>query len=252
MGQLEDKVAVVTGSGSGIGKATALALAREGARVVVAEIDRESGEETVQTIVRQGGQAIFVKTDVTREADAESLVKAAVETYGRLDSAVNNAGIDGLAGPTAECTRENFERILSVNLTGVFLGMKSQIPQMIAQGGGSIVNVASTMGVVAHHVIPAYVASKHAVVGLTKSTALGTVREGVRVNAVCPGNTHTPITEAMAKNAPEDLRGLITMTPAGRLAEPEEIANAILWLCSDASSYCTGHALLVDGGYSIQ
>ena len=252
MGQLEDKVAVVTGSGSGIGKATALALAREGARVVVAEIDRESGEETVQTIVRQGGQAIFVKTDVTREADAESLVKAAVETYGRLDSAVNNAGIDGLAGPTAECTRENFERILSVNLMGVFLGMKSQIPQMIAQGGGSIVNVASTMGVVAHHEIPAYVASKHAVIGLTKSTALGTVREGVRINAVCPGNTDTPIIQAMQKDEPESFRGLMGMTPAGRLAEPEEIANAILWLCSDASSYCTGHALLVDGGYSIQ
>ncbi|MBW2268502.1 MAG: glucose 1-dehydrogenase [Deltaproteobacteria bacterium] len=252
MGQLEDKVAVVTGSGSGIGKATALALAREGARVIVAEINRESGEETVRVIGRQGGHAIFVKTDVTREADAVSLVKAAVETYGRLDSAVNNAGIDGPAALTAEWTREDFERVLSVNLLGVFLGMKSQIPQMIAQGGGTIVNVASTMGVVAHPAIPAYVASKHAVVGLTKSTALGTVREGVRVNAVCPGNTNTPIMKAMEKHEPENFRDLMSATPAGRLAEPGEIANAIIWLCSDASSYCTGHALLVDGGYSIQ
>ena len=252
MGQLEDKVAVVTGSGSGIGEATALALAREGARVIVAEIDRESGEEMVRAIGQRGGQALFVKTDVTSEGDARALVQAAVETYGRLDCAVNNAGIEGVTARTAECTRENFERVLSVNLMGVFLGMKSQIPQMIAQGGGSIVNVASTMGVVAHPDVPAYVASKHAVVGLTKSTALGTVRDGVRVNAVCPGNTNTPLVKFWSEREPESYRELMSLTPAGRLAEPEEIADAIIWLCSDASSYCTGHALVVDGCYSIQ
>jgi NAD(P)-dependent dehydrogenase (short-subunit alcohol dehydrogenase family) len=252
MGQLEGKVVAVTGSGSGIGEAAALALALEGARVIVAEIDPASGEETVRAIGQRGGQAIFVKTDVTREADAEALVKAAVETYGRLDCAVNNAGIEGLTAPTAECTTENFERVLSINLMGVFLGMKKQIPQMIAQGGGAIVNVASTMGVVAHQDVPAYVASKHAVVGLTKSTALGVVRDGVRVNAVCPGNTNTPLIRAWSEREPESYEGLLEMTPAGRLAEPKEIAHAIVWLCSDVSSYCTGHALVIDGGYTIQ
>jgi len=252
MRRLEGKVAAVTGSGSGIGAAAALALALEGARVIVAEIDTPSGEETVRTIGEQGGQAIFVRTDVTQEADAEALVKAAVEIYGRLDCAVNNAGIEGLTAPTAECTRENFERVFSINVMGVFLGMKNQIPQMISQGGGAIVNVASTMGVVAHQDVPAYVASKHAVIGLTKSTALGTVRDAVRVNAVCPGNTNTPLIRAWSEREPESYKGLLEMTPAGRLAEPREIADAIVWLCSDASSYCTGHALVVDGGYTIQ
>ncbi len=228
MGQLEDKVIAVTGSGSGIGEATALALAREGAKVLVAEIDSASGQETVRAIGQAGGEAIFVETDVTREPDAEALVKAAVESYGRLDCAVNNAGIEGLTARTPDCTRENFERVLSINVMGVFLGMKYQIPQMISQGGGAIVNLASTMGLVGHPDVPAYVASKHAVIGLTKSTALGTVREGVRVNAVCPGNTNTAIMESMKKHEPESFRGLMSMTPAGRLAEPEEIANAII------------------------
>ena len=252
MGQLEGKVAAVTGSGSGIGEAVAMALAREGARVIVAEINPESGQATVEEIGRQGGEATFVKTDVTREADAEALVKAAVSTYGRLDCAVNNAGIEGESAFTADCTPENFERVLSINLMGVFLGLRHQIPQMLSQGGGSIVNVASTMGLVATPDVPAYVASKHAVIGLTKSTALGTVQEGVRVNAVCPGNTDTPLIKAWAGRNPEGYEWLMGMTPAGRFAEPQEIANAVVWLCSDASSYCTGHALVVDGGYTIQ
>ncbi|MBW1886081.1 MAG: glucose 1-dehydrogenase [Deltaproteobacteria bacterium] len=252
MGQLEDKVIAVTGSGSGIGEATALALAREGAKVLVAEIDSASGQETVRAIGQAGGEAIFVETDVTREPDAEALVKAAVESYGRLDCAVNNAGIEGLTARTADCTRENFERVLSINVMGVFLGMKYQIPQMISQGGGAIVNLASTMGLVGHPDVPAYVASKHAVIGLTKSTALGTVRDGVRVNALCPGNTDTALISAWAEREPEDYKFLMGLTPAGRLAEPAEIAEGVIWLCSDASSYCTGHALVIDGGYTIQ
>ncbi|MBW2271081.1 MAG: SDR family oxidoreductase [Deltaproteobacteria bacterium] len=252
MGQLEGKIVVVTGSGSGIGKATALALAQEGAKVLVAEIDPPSGEETVRAIGQQGGEAVFVKTDVTREADAQALVKAAVATYGRLDCAVNNAGIEGDTARTAECTTENFERVLSINVMGVFLGMKYQIPQMASQGGGAIVNVASTMGVVAHPDVPAYVASKHAVIGLTKSTALGAVQEGIRVNAVCPGNTNTQLIRKWGEREPEAYAQLMGMTPVGRLAEPQEIANAIVWLCSEASSYCTGHALLIDGGFTSQ
>ncbi|MAG33834.1 MAG: short chain dehydrogenase [Deltaproteobacteria bacterium] len=252
MGQLEGKIAAITGSGSGIGAACALALAREGAKVLVADIDSASGQETVQAVTELGGEALFVETDVTREADAERLVKTAVETYGRLDCAVNNAGIRGETARTADCSVANFENVLSINVMGVFLGMKYQIPQMISQGGGSIVSMASTMGVVGHPDCPAYVASKHAVIGLTKSTALGVVRDGVRANTVCPGNTNTPLIRSWAENAPTDFELLLAMTPAGRLAEPNEIAEAVVWLCSDASSYCTGHALVVDGAYAIQ
>ena len=252
MGRLDGKVALVTGAASGIGRATALAFAREGAKVVIADIAVREGPETVRMIQKAGGEAIFVKADVSQEADVDALVKETVERYGRLDCAVNNAGIDGDAALTADCSKQNWDRVIATNLTGVFLGMKYQIPQMLKQGGGAIVNTASTMGLVAHENIPAYVASKHGVVGLTKATALEYVRNNIRVNAICPGNTRTAVLDHVMKDMPEIYQTLMAATPIGRLAEPDEIANAIVWLCSDAASYCTGHALVVDGCYSIQ
>jgi NAD(P)-dependent dehydrogenase (short-subunit alcohol dehydrogenase family) len=252
MGRLDGKIGLVTGASSGIGRATALAFAREGAKVVVADIMVKEGEETVGMVQKSRGEAIFVKADVSQEADVEMMVKKTVERYGRLDCAVNNAGIDGDTALTADCTKQNWDRVIGINLTGVFLGMKYQIPQMLKQGGGAIVNTASTMGLVAHQNVPAYVASKHGVVGLTKSTALGYVKNNIRVNAICPGNTRTAILDRVMKDMPEIFQALMAVTPIGRLAEPDEIANAIVWLCSDAASYCTGHALVVDGCYSIQ
>ena len=252
MGRLDGKVALVTGAASGIGRATALAFAREGAKVVIADIAVREGPETVRMIQKAGGEAIFVKADVSQEAEVDALVKETVERYGRLDCAVNNAGIDGDAALTADCSKQNWDRVIATNLTGVFLGMKYQIPQMLKQGGGAIVNTASTMGLVAHENIPAYVASKHGVVGLTKATALEYVRNNIRVNAICPGNTRTAVLDHVMKDMPEIYQTLMAATPIGRLAEPDEIAKAIVWLCSDAASYCTGHALVVDGCYSIQ
>lgn len=252
MGLVDGKIALVTGAGSGIGRASALVFAKEGAKVMVADMMVESGEETVKMIKESGGTASFIKADVSQESEVHMMVAKTVETYGRLDCAVNNAGIDGDTALTADCTKDNWDRVIGINLSGVFLGLKYQIPQMQKQGGGAIVNIASTMGIVAHQNVPAYVASKHGVVGLTKSTALGYVKENIRVNAVCPGNTRTAILDHVMKEMPEIYETLMAATPIGRLAEPEEIANAIVWLCSDAASYTTGHAMVVDGCYSIQ
>lgn len=251
-GLVAGKVALVTGAGSGIGRAIALGMAKEGARVVVADIMEKSGQATVREIKDAGGDAVFARADVSQESDARMLVDKAVEIWGRLDCAVNNAGIDGDTAMTADCTRENWDRVIGINLTGVFLGMKYQIPQMLKQGSGAIVNTASTMGIVAHQNVPAYVASKHGVIGLTKSTALGYVKENIRVNAICPGNTRTAILDHVMKERPEIYERLMAATPIGRLAEPEEIANAVVWLCSDLASFVTGHAMVVDGCYSIQ
>ncbi len=252
MGLVDGKVALVTGAGSGIGRAAALVFAKEGAKVVVADIMAEGGEETVRLIKEAGGEAVFTQADISQESVAQMLVNKSVEAYGRLDCAVNNAGIDGDTAPTADCTKDNWDRVIGINLTGVFMGLKYQIPQMQKQGGGAIVNIASTMGIVAHQNVPAYVASKHGVVGLTKATALGYVKDNIRVNAVCPGNTRTAILDHVMKEMPEIYEALMAATPIGRLAEPKEIANAIVWLCSDAASYTTGHAMVVDGCYSIQ
>ncbi len=251
-GKFEEKVALVTGGGSGIGRATAVAFAREKAKVIVTDISVDSGEETILMIKESGGDATFIRADVTQESEVEELINKTIEIYGRLDCAHNNAGIPGQSTPLADCTLEDWDAVMNLNLRGTFLCLKYEIIQMLKQGGGAIVNTSSTMGVVAHAHAPAYVASKHAILGLTKSAALSYVQNNIRVNAVCPGNTETPIFDHLRENMPEVFEGLLAAMPIGRLAQPDEIANAVIWLCSDEASYCNGHAMVVDGCYTIQ
>ncbi len=249
---LKEKVALVTGGGSGIGRASALAFAREGARVVVADVAVEGGEETVGLIKKAGGEALFVRADVTQSAEVEAMVQRAVSAYGRLDCAFNNAGIEGTPAPTAECSEENWERVLAVNLKGVWLCMKHEIPRMLRQGGGAIVNTASVAGLVGFQNMPAYVASKHGVAGLTKTAALEYARQGIRVNAVCPGVIRTPMIERFMGKGGQTEEELSALEPVGRLGAPQEVAEAVVWLCSDAASFVTGHTLVVDGGLVAQ
>ncbi len=251
-GRLDNKIALVTGAGSGIGRATALVFAREGAKVVVADIVVEGGQETVQQIEAAGGEAIFVKADVSQAADVEALVTQTVETYGRLDCAFNNAGIEGGVKPTIDCTEEEFDRTIAVNLTGVWLCMKYELQQMLSQGGGAIVNTASVAGLVGFPGLPDYVASKHGVVGLTKTAALEYAKSGIRVNAVCPGVIQTPMVERGAQLSPGFDELAVSMEPVGRFGQPSEIGEAAVWLCSDAASFVTGHPMVVDGGLVAQ
>ena len=251
-GLVEEKVALVTGSGSGIGRQSALAFAREGAKVVVSDVVVEGGEETVRLIQSAGGQAVFVQADVSQAAEVEALINAAVETYGRLDCAHNNAGIAGRSQSTVDCTEENWERIIAINLTGVWLCMKAEIPHMLAQGKGAIVNTASDAGLIGVPRAGAYVASKHGVVGLTKTAALEYAKAGIRVNAVCPGPIDTPMLQSVGQRRPRVVEKMAAAQPGGRLGQPEEIAEAVVWLCSDAASFVTGHPMPVDGGYMAQ
>jgi len=248
-GVLAGKVALVTGGASGIGRATALAMAREGARVVVADVAEAGGAETVQRIVAAGGQAVFQRADVAEPANVEALVRCAVETYGRLDCAFNNAGIEGVVAAPHEYPDDVFDRVIAVNLKGVWLCLKAEVRQMLAQGGGAIVNTASAAGLVGAPTISAYDASKHGVVGLTKSFALAYARQGIRVNAVCPGIIRTPMVErSFLARDPNAVARLEASEPVGRMGTPEEVAEAVVWLCSDAASFVTGVALPVDGG----
>lgn len=250
--RLEGKVALVTGGGSGIGQATALIFAREGAKVVVADITVAGGEETVRQIQATGGQATFVKTDVSQAAEVEALVNKTVETYGQLDCAFNNAGIEGAAKLTTECTEEEFDRTIAVNVTGVWLCMKYEIQHMLSHGGGSIVNTASAAGLIGIPSAPDYVASKHAVVGLTKTAALEYAKSGIRVNAVCPGAVDTPMIARSARAIPGFDEIAVSMEPVGRFGQSSEIGEAVAWLCSDAASFVTGIPMSVDGGMVAQ
>jgi NAD(P)-dependent dehydrogenase (short-subunit alcohol dehydrogenase family) len=251
-GWFTGKVALVTGAGSGIGRASALTFAREGARVVVADVVVEGGEETVNLIRNTGGEAVFVKADVSQAAEVEALINAAVVTYGRLDCAHNNAGIAGKALTLADDTEENWDRIMAINLKGVWLCMKYEIPQMLKQGGGAIVNTASDAGLIGVRRGGAYVASKHGVVGLTKTAALEYAKAGIRVNAVCPGPIDTPMLQRGASRRPQIIERMVAAQPGGRLGQPEEIAEAAVWLCSDEASFVTGLPMPVDGGYMAQ
>ncbi len=252
-GTLDGKVALVTGGSTGIGKASALAFAREGARVVVGDTNAEEGKRTVDEIVGSSGEAMFVRTDVSSSADVENLIRQATEAYGRLDCAFNNAGIIGsIATPSHEYSEEDWDRVIAVNLKGVWLCMKHEIPQMLQQGGGVIVNTSSIWGLVGANGYSAYVASKHAVAGLTKTAALEYIGSGIRINAVNPGPIETAITQSIFKAVPEMQEQIITTTPIGRMGEPREVAEVVVWLCSEASSYVVVHTLLVDGGFVAQ
>jgi NAD(P)-dependent dehydrogenase (short-subunit alcohol dehydrogenase family) len=245
------KVAVVTGAGSGIGRASALAFAREGAAVVVSDI-AESGEETVDTIRVAGGEATFVRCDVSVAEDVEALLVETIARYGRLDAAHNNAGVTTQQLRAAEVPVEDFDRTMAVNLRGVWLCMQHEIPRMLDSGGGAIVNAGSTAAVVGLPKFGPYTGSKHGVVGLTKSAALDYASQGIRVNVVSPGATRTPMMLAAMAENPEREAFVRSGIPMGRMAEPEEVAEAAVWLCSDRASFITGQVLQVDGGISAQ
>lgn len=252
MDEWSDKVALVTGGGSGIGRATALAFAQRGARVVVADLDEPGGEQTAAQIRERGGSALFVRTDVANNGDVAGLIAAALAAYGRLDCAFNNAGIDGGYAPTAAASEEDFDRTIAVNLKGVWLCMKHELLHMHAVGRGSIVNCASIFGLVGFAQVGAYVASKHGVVGLTRTAALEYAALGVRVNAICPGVIRTAMVERATRGRADVQAQLIAPQPIGRMGTPEEVAAAVLFLCSDAASLITGQALAADGGWVAQ
>jgi len=211
----------------------------------------EGGEETVREIKETGGNAIFVRADVSRTAEVEAMIEKTIRVYGRLDYAHNHVGILGVTGPTADCTEENWDRTININLKGTWLCMKHEIPQMLKQGGGAIVNTSSEAGLVGGPGSPAYTASKHGVVGLTKAAALEYAKAGIRINTVCPGVIRTSAFEEYSAALPQLAQTVLAMNPMGRLGEPEEVAEAVVWLCSDAASYITGHALVIDGGLKV-
>ena len=250
-GLFEGKAALVTGAGGGIGRATALAFAREGARVLVSDIDGGGDDETARLVADAGGTAVHFACDVTQPAEVEALVAAATDAFGRLDCAHNNAGIEGVYGRTADCDEENFDRTCAVNLKGVYLCLKAELSRMRDSGqGGAIVNTASVAGVEGAKNLPAYVASKHGVMGLTRTAALEYATRGIRVNAVCPGPIRTRMLEAIMEENPRMEPAMIAAVPMRRLGAPEEIAEAVVWLCSDRASYVTGQGLVVDGGFT--
>ncbi|MFB3813523.1 MAG: SDR family oxidoreductase [Terriglobales bacterium] len=245
---LPGKVAFVTGASSGIGRASALLFAKEGAKVVVADVNVQGGQETVAQIKANGGEALFAKTDVSSEAEVKAAIERTVAAYGCLDCAHNNAAILGPV-PTRlmDLTEERWDRVLNINLKGVWLCMKYQIAQMLKQGGGAIVNTSSSLGLRGGPGAGAYSASKHGVLGLTKAAALEVAKQGIRVNAVCPGAIDTP----MGQSVPNEFALAVAAEPIGRAGRPEEIAQAVIWLCSDKASFMVGHAMAVDGGLTL-
>lgn len=250
MAEFANKVALVTGGSSGIGRATALAYAQKGAKVVVASRRIKESEETVALIQASGGEATFVQTDVSQTAEIENLINQTIAKFGRLDYAFNNAGIEGEIGPAIDQTEENWNNIIDINLKSVWLSIKYQIPQMLKQGGGAIVNNASIAGLIGIPNSSIYVASKHGVLGLTKSIALEHAKDNIRINAVCPGAIDTDmLTRVVGEDGKLELG---KKQPVGRLGTSEEIANTVIWLCSDSSSFITGQSIAIDGGYTVQ
>lgn len=250
MKTLENSVAIITGSGSGIGKATALLFAKEGAKVVVSDIQEEHGKTVVKEIEATGGVAVFVKADTSKPEDNEALVKATLSHFGKLDIAVNNAGIGGPMGMTGDYPIEGWQKVIGVNLSGVFYGMHFQIPALEKNGGGVIVNIASILGMAGTRFSPAYVASKHGVVGLTKAAALEYAPKNIRINSVGPGYIMTPLVSNALDEA--TLKQVEALHPIGRLGKAEEVAELILWLSSSKASFVTGSYYPVDGGYLAQ
>jgi NAD(P)-dependent dehydrogenase (short-subunit alcohol dehydrogenase family) len=248
MAQFSEKVALVTGSGSGIGRSTAQLYAQDGARVVVNDVDLEGGHQTVEMITSGGGEACFVKGDVSSPEDCQNMVQSAVDQYGRLDIACNNAGIAGEQNQTADYSIEGWQKLISINLSGVFYCMKYEIPAMLKNGGGAIVNIASILGKVGFAGAPAYVTSKHGVVGLTQNAAVEYGQSGIRVNAVGPGFIHTPMISELEEDN-ETNQQLVALHPIGRLGTPGEVANLVIWLSSDKASFVTGSYYPIDGGY---
>jgi NAD(P)-dependent dehydrogenase (short-subunit alcohol dehydrogenase family) len=247
--QLEGKVGLVTGGTSGVGRETALLFAKAGVKVVVAGRRETEGNETVELIHAAGGEALFVKTDVSKGMEVDVLVQKTVEKFGRLDVAFNNAGIEGTWAPIVRLSEEDWDRTIDINLKGVWLCLKHEIRQMLKQGsGGAIVNMASIMGLAGSVGTAAYSASKHGVIGLTKSAALENAKSGIRINAVCPGFTETPMAERIFR-APGVRKHVLSCHPIGRFARPSEIAEGVVWMCSERASFMTGQSMVLDGGF---
>lgn len=246
------KVALVTGASSGIGKASALAFAKMGTKVVLADINPEGEGVAVEISKSTGTPTLFLKCDVSLGIDVEQMVRHTIERFGRLDYAFNNAGTEGTSSTTIDCTEANWQRTIDVNLKGVWLCMKFEIQHMLKQGGGAIVNCASIAGIVGFQKIPAYTASKHGVIGLTQTAALEFAQQNIRVNAVCPGVIQTPMIDRFSQDRKETKAALIAGEPIGRIGKPEEVAEAVIWLCSEKASFVTGHSMVVDGGWTAQ
>ncbi len=249
--QIDGKVALVVGGSTGIGRATAVAFAQAGAKVVVASRSEKQGEETTQLIKQAGTEGLFIQTDVSSNSSVRDLIEQTVNKFGRLDIAFNNAGIEGKVAPLFETEEDDFDLIININLKGVYLSLKYQIAAMLKNGGGAIVNTSSIGGVVGFPNTAIYCASKQGVIGLTKTAALELAKSNIRVNAVAPGAVQTNLLERMS-GGEEAAQGVAQAIPMGRISDPEEVARAVVWLCSDEASYVTGHTLVVDGGFTIQ
>lgn len=246
---VKGKVALVTGASSGIGRATALEFAKNGAKVIVADIMKEEGEQTVSMIEKSGGEGYFTKCDVSESLDVRNTLEKAVDEFGKLDCACNNAGVEGPMGPLTELEEDDWEKVININLKGTWLCMKYEIPKMLESGGGAIVNVSSVAGLVGYRGLSAYVASKFGINGLTKTAALEYAKSNIRINSVCPGVIHTAMVDRIVEENPELEEELASSAPIGRMGEPEEIAKTIVWLCSDKASFITGHTAVADGGF---
>ncbi len=249
---MKDKVVIVTGGAVGIGGAIVEKFADRGANVVIADIKAEQGERLIDTLKKKGSEAEFIWTDVSDRSEVENLMEKTVERFGRLDYAVNNAGIEGDQADTAACTEANWDRVLEINLKGVWLCMKYEIRKMLQTGGGAIVNISSVAGLVGFRNLPAYTSSKHAIIGLTRTTALEFAQKNIRINAVCPGVIQTEMIDRVTGNDPEKRKQYESMEPIGRMGRPEEVAAAVVWLCSDEASFVTGQAVPVDGAFTSE